>query len=640
MGFLSLAATDEFFQEPSSLLPSNPDATALNFLLPQESSTSLKEPMRLVYSENSTQSDTEKSRRTRQLNEGLFCYILISESLLLILAQPNSSSNIETLLESKGIDTNVTGDNQINPIRQVTANHGANEESPPVEKKSEKLKVPDLELKQAQAVEVSLKVSERKPANHRNRNEKRKQYQDEVLGDVRVRHLKDQLIMARVYLSLSATRTNTQFNRELRIRMKDVEKLLVDATNDSQLPNNANEKMKAMEQTLLKGRRIQDECSVDAKKLRGIIHSTEQQLRVQEKQTLFLTHLTAKTVPKGLHCLPLRLSADYYSLKASSQQFPNQDKLQDPNLFHYALFSDNVLATAVVVNSTISSSKDSSKHVFHIVTDKLNYAAMRMWFLANPPWNATIEVQNVDEFTWLNASYSPVLKQLATQKMIDYYFKTKTTELDSNLKFRNPKYLSMMNHLRFYLPEMFPKLNKVVFLDDDIVVQKDLTGLWGVDMKGKVNGAVETCGESFHRFDRYLNFSNPLIAKNFDPRACGWAYGMNLFDLEQWKNQNITDIYHSWQNLNSERELWKLGTLPPGLITFYGRVFPLERSWHVLGLGYNPNVSQKEIERAAVIHYNGNLKPWLEIGIPKFRGYWSRFVDYDHPYMRDCNITP
>lgn len=91
---------------------------------------------------------------------------------------------------------------------------------------------------------------------------------------------------------------------------------------------------------------------------------------------------------------------------------------------------------------------------------------------------------------------------------------------------------------------------------------------------------------------------------------------------------------------NSERELWKLGTLPPGLITFYGRVFPLERSWHVLGLGYNPNVSQKEIERAAVIHYNGNLKPWLEIGIPKFRGYWSRFVDYDHPYMRDCNITP
>ena len=53
-------------------------------------------------------------------------------------------------------------------------------------------------------------------------------------------------------------------------------------------------------------------------------------------------------------------------------------------------------------------------------------------------------------------------------------------------------------------------------MGDDIVVQKDLTGLWSIDLKGNVNGAVETCGERFHRFDRYLNFSNPLIAKNFD----------------------------------------------------------------------------------------------------------------------------
>lgn len=176
---------------------------------------------------------------------------------------------------------------------------------------------------------------------------------------------------------------------------------------------------------------------------------------------------------------------------------------------------------------------------------------MKMWFLANPPKKATIDVQSVEEFTWLNASYSPVLKQLHSQNMIDYYFKTQRGSSDSNLKYRNPKYLSILNHLRFYLPEIFPKLDKVVFLDDDIVVQKDLTGLWAIDLKGKVNGAVETCGESFHRFDRYLNFSNPLIAKNFDPRACGWAYGMNVFDLAEWRKQNITQIYHYWQRLVS-----------------------------------------------------------------------------------------
>ncbi|QHO37940.1 putative galacturonosyltransferase [Arachis hypogaea] len=376
--------------------------------------------------------------------------------------------------------------------------------------------------------------------------------------------------------------------------------------------------------TLLKGKQAQDDCAAVVKKLRAMIHSTVEQLHAHKKQTLFLTQLTAKTLPKGPHCLPLRLTTEYYSLNSSQQQFPSQEKLEDPRLYHYAIFSDNILATAVVVNSTAVNAKDTSKHVFHIVTERLNYVAMRMWFLANPPGNATIQVQNIEDFTWLNASYSPVLRQLGSPSMIDYYFKTHPKS----------KYLSILNHLRFYLPEIFPKLNKVLFLDDDIVVKKDLTGLWSVDLKGNVNGAVETCGESFHRFDRYLKFSHPLIAKNFDPRACGWAYGMNIFDLVEWKRQNITEVYHNWQNLNHDRQLWKLGTLPPGLITFWKQTFPLNRSWHVLGLGYNPNVNQRDIDRAAVIHYNGNLKPWLEISIPKFRSHWTKYVDYACVFAR------
>ncbi|KAL0398925.1 UNVERIFIED_CONTAM: putative galacturonosyltransferase 4 [Sesamum radiatum] len=467
-----------------------------------------------------------------------------------------------------------------------------------------------------------------------------KQNEQTGLPDAHIRQLKDQLIRARIYLSLSATRNNPHFIKELRLRMKEILRTLGEATKDSELPRNALEKLKAMEQTLLRGKQIQDDCATVVKKLRAMLHSTEEQLRVHKKQTLFLTHLTANTMPKGLHCLPLRLSTDYFKLNKSQRHFLNEEKLDNPKLYHYALFSDNVLAAAVVVNSTITHAKDPSKHVFHIVTDKLNYAAMRMWFLANPPGEATIQVQNVQEFTWLNSSYSPVLRQLGSASMIDYYFKSRRAEPDSNLKFRNPKYLSIMNHLRFYLPEIFPKLDKVLFLDDDIVVQKDLAGLWSLDLRGKVIGVVETCGQSFHRFDRYLNFSNPLISENFNPRACGWAFGMNIFDLGEWRKQNITEVYHKWQNLNHDRLLWKLGTLPPGLITFWNRTYTLDKSWHVLGLGYDPNVPQKDIEQAAVIHYNGNLKPWLEIGIPKFRNYWAKFVDYDHMYLRECNIAP
>ncbi|XP_057765180.1 probable galacturonosyltransferase 4 isoform X2 [Salvia miltiorrhiza] len=624
----SSSSRNEFVEDVSTFTFAG-EVRPLN-VLPQESSAALKEPLGVVYSENladsgskgSSVSSGENAHITRQLAE---------EDGISSLSNLSSGQNTirqvidqvhEVALEKK--EENSREAELIGKVNEVEQNKAK------------------TEIGSRRSKARSERPSERIAVVKDNSREARTEKQNEqiIMPDARIRQLKDQLIRAKLYLSLSVTRTNPHFVRDLRLRMKEVLKVLGDATKDSELPKNALERLNAMEQTLLRGKQLEDDCAGSVKKLRAMLHSAEEQLRVHKKQNLFLTHLTAKTVPKGLHCLPLRLSTEYFMLNTSQQQFQNEEKLEDPQLYHYALFSDNVLAAAVVVNSTITHTKDPSKHVFHIVTDRLNFAAMRMWFLANPPGKATIQVQNIEEFTWLNSSYSPVLRQLGSPTMIDYYFKNRHGESDSNIKFRNPKYLSMMNHLRFYLPEIFPKLDKVLFLDDDIVVQRDLTGLWSLNLRGKVIGVVETCGESFHRFDRYLNFSNPLISKTFSPRACGWAFGMNIFDLNEWKKQNITEVYHKWQNLNHDRLLWKLGTLPPGLITFWNRTFALEKSWHVLGLGYNPNVGQRDIERAAVIHYNGNLKPWLEIGIPKFRNYWAKFVDYDQAYLRECNITP
>ncbi|KAI3939380.1 hypothetical protein MKW98_022248 [Papaver atlanticum] len=614
------SSKNDFGEEVSSL-SFGVESRQLN-LLPEEIPKTLREPIGIISSEN------------------------LNESVLSIPESIDELPSVKSTEHKSRALSAAEDDDKENPIKLVTGGFIAKNESDDADDAQNSKFVDDNdkqvanENKGAQAYQQPGKPIQKSDSGEHVTNKVERPRVQTVLSDARVRHLRDQLIRARVYLGLGATRNNPHYIKELRVRMKEVQRALGDASKDSDLPRNANDKLKAMEQVLARGKQIQDDCAAVIKKLRAILHSTEEQLRVHKKQTMFLTQLAAKTLPKGLHCLPLRLSTEYYSLNSDQQQFPNQEKLEDPSLFHYALFSDNILAAAVVVNSTVSHAKDPAKHVFHIVTDRLNYAAMRMWFLANLPSQATIQVQNIEEFTWLNASYSPVLKQLGSPSMIDYYFKADRAKSDSNLKFRNPKYLSILNHLRFYLPEIFPKLNKVLFVDDDIVVQKDLSGLWSIDLKGNVNGAVETCGESFHRFDRYLNFSNPLISKNFDPHACGWAYGMNIFDLDEWKKQNRTEVYHSWQRLNHDRQLWKLGTLPPGLITFWKSIFPLHRSWHVLGLGYNPSVGQKEIDRAAVIHYNGNMKPWLEIGMPKYRNYWARFINYEHAFLRDCNINP
>lgn len=109
----------------------------------------------------------------------------------------------------------------------------------------------------------------------------------------------------------------------------------------------------------------------------------------------------------------------------------------------------------------------------------------------------------------------------------------------------------MLIVLNIYNQQLFQNLDKVVFLDDDVVIQQDLSPLWDIDLGGKVNGAVETCrGEDewvmSKRFRNYFNFSHPLIAKNLDPEECAWAYGMNVFDLNAWRNTNIRETYHFW----------------------------------------------------------------------------------------------
>jgi alpha-1,4-galacturonosyltransferase len=77
------------------------------------------------------------------------------------------------------------------------------------------------------------------------------------------------------------------------------------------------------------------------------------------------------------------------------------------------------------------------------------------------------------------------------------------------------------------LPEVFPSLGKVLLLDHDVVIQKDLTGLWDIDMKGNVIGAVETCnsGDGYHKLDSLVDFSDPSITNKFDAKACVFHLG-------------------------------------------------------------------------------------------------------------------
>lgn len=118
----------------------------------------------------------------------------------------------------------------------------------------------------------------------------------------------------------------------------------------------------------------------------------------------------------------------------------------------------------------------------------------------------------------------------------------------------------------FHVSQLFPDLKKIVFLDDDVVVQHDISSLWELDLNGKVVGAVvgSSCGDNCcpgRKYKDYLNFSHPTISSNFDHDSCAWLYGMNVLDLEAWRRTNITATIHKWLKLVSIVSQFKLTSL-------------------------------------------------------------------------------
>ncbi|XP_050228243.1 probable galacturonosyltransferase 15 isoform X2 [Mercurialis annua] len=390
---------------------------------------------------------------------------------------------------------------------------------------------------------------------------------------------------------------------------------------------------------------------------KAMLSKMEHKMRLARQRESIYWHLASHGIPKSLHCLCLKLSEEYAVNAIARSRLPSPEyvsRLADPSFHHVVLLTDNVLAASVVISSTVQNSVSPEKLVFHIITDKKTYTPMHAWFSINPINSAVVEIKGLHQYDWSKDVNVGVKEMLEIHHLIWSHYYTNMKEevfqhegkLKGTLQALNPSSLSLLNHLRIYLPELFPDLNKIVFLDDDVVVQRDISFLWELDLDEKVVGAVIDgwCGENCcpgRRYKDYLNFSHPIISSNLDPDQCAWLYGMNVFDLSSWRKANITTSYRKWleQSLRSGLDLWQPGALPPALLAFNGQVHPIDHSWHLAGLGHRtPDARREILENAAVLHFSGPAKPWLEIGSAEVQSLWNKHVNLSNEFIKKCRI--
>ncbi|CAK8542207.1 unnamed protein product [Lathyrus sativus] len=450
----------------------------------------------------------------------------------------------------------------------------------------------------------------------------------EVMKDAMVKKLKDQLFVARSYYpSIAKLPAQDTLSRELKQSIQELEHVLSESSTDADLPALIETKSEKMQVAIAKAKSVPVVCDNVDKKLRQIYDLTEDEADFHMKQSAFLYKLNVLTMPKSFHCLALKLTVEYF--KSSHDEEADSEKFEDSSLRHYVIFSNNVLAASVVINSTVTHAKVSRNQVFHILSDGQNYYAMKLWFKRNNYGEAAVQVLNVEHLEMNNLKDNP--SQLSLPE--EFRVSSRSYDNPSMGQFRT-EYVSIFSHSHYLLPDIFSKLKKVVVLDDDVVVQQDLSALWNLDMGEKVNGAVQFCSVRLGQLKSYLG------NKGFGHNSCAWMSGLNIIDLVKWRKLGLTQTYKRLlKELSVQKGFNIAATWPASLLAFESKIYPLNESWVRSGLGHDYKIDTNSIKTAPVLHYNGKMKPWLDLGIPNYKSYWKKFLNKEDRLLSECNVN-
>ncbi|EEF37643.1 probable galacturonosyltransferase-like 4 [Ricinus communis] len=175
-----------------------------------------------------------------------------------------------------------------------------------------------------------------------------------------------------------------------------------------------------------------------------------------------------------------------------------------------------------------------------------------------------------------------------------------------------------LNYARIYLADILPlDVNRVIYLDSDLVVVDDIAKLWQVDLEGKVLAAPEYCHANFTNYFTELFWSNLEWAKTFEgKRPCYFNTGVMVVDVDKWRTGGYTQKVEEWMMVQKHQRLYDLGSLPPFLLVLAGDIKAVDHRWNQHGLG-GDNIEGKcrnlHPGPISLLHWSGKGKPWLRL---------------------------
>jgi lipopolysaccharide biosynthesis glycosyltransferase len=148
-------------------------------------------------------------------------------------------------------------------------------------------------------------------------------------------------------------------------------------------------------------------------------------------------------------------------------------------------------------------------------------------------------------------------------------------------------------YMRIFIPAMLPPdVNKVLYLDVDMIVEHDVSELWNVDLKDNIIGAVMDPNVS--TFDNSWGGILNYKELGFDAKSKYFNTGLILIDRDKWlandTTQKILDTIHQNTKFANFPDQYGLN------IVAAGKWLPLDGRW-------NHFVTVAAREKPFIIHY-------------------------------------
>ena len=182
-------------------------------------------------------------------------------------------------------------------------------------------------------------------------------------------------------------------------------------------------------------------------------------------------------------------------------------------------------------------------------------------------------------------------------------------------------YYSKSTYYRLFIPELFPELDKALYLDSDIVVTGDVSELYDINLGSNLVGAVSDgiiCG-----VERLALYATERVGVR--DRKYYFNAGVLLMNLGEMRRIGFEDVFLSLLGavkFNVAQDQDYLNVICKGKVRYVGG------EWNAMpSFSFVPECDVK------LVHYNLDNKPWRKDGVQFGELFWHYAVKT--PYLAE-----